>query len=140
MTGQAGAESIQWTSKYGSVVVSGYEAGSADGMNEKGLVANLLYLAESDYGKPDGSRPFLSIAAWPQYVLDNYATVAEAVEALKKEPFNMLAPTLPNGPAAALHLAISDASGDSAIFEYVDGKLKIHHGKQYAVMTNSPVL
>jgi penicillin V acylase-like amidase (Ntn superfamily) len=137
--GAAGARSIRWVSKYGSVVVSGYEAGSADGLNERGLVANLLYLAESDYGKPDESRPFLSIAAWPQYVLDNYATVAEAVGALRKEPFNMLAPALPNGAAAALHLAISDASGDSAIFEYVAGKLTIHHGKQYTVMTNSPV-
>ncbi len=137
--GAAGPRSIRWTSKYGSVVVSGYEAGSADGLNEKGLVANLLYLAESDYGKPSESRPSLTIAAWPQYVLDNYATVAEAVAALKDEPFNMLAPTLPNGSAAALHLAISDASGDSAIFEYVKGKLTIHHGKQYTVMTNSPI-
>lgn len=137
--GAAGASSIRWTSKFGSVVVSGYEAGTADGLNEKGLVANLLYLAESDYGKPKEGRPFLSIAAWAQYVLDNYATVAEAVGALEKEPFNLLAPTLPNGSAAALHLAISDASGDSAIFEYVAGKLTIHHGKQYAVMTNSPI-
>jgi choloylglycine hydrolase len=137
--GAAGPKSIRWTSKYGSVIVSGYEAGSADGMNEKGLVANLLYLAESDYGLPDPNRPSLSIAAWPQYVLDNYATVAEAVTALATEPFNMLAPTLPNGAAAALHLAISDATGDSAIFEYVKGKLTIHHGKQYTVMTNSPL-
>ena len=38
-----------------------------------------------------------------------------------------------------MHLSISDASGDSAIFEYIDGKLVIHHGKQYQVMTNSPV-
>ena len=29
--------------------------------------------------------------------------------------------------------------GDSAIFEYVGGKLVIHHGKQYTVMTNSPI-
>ncbi len=137
--GAAGPKSIQWTPKCGSVVVSGYEAGSADGLNENGLVANLLYLAESDYGQPDANRPFLSIAAWPQYVLDNYATVAEAVAALKNEPFNILAPTLPNGSEAALHLSISDSSGDSAIFEYVHGKLTIHHGKQYAVMTNSPI-
>jgi penicillin V acylase-like amidase (Ntn superfamily) len=33
---------------------------------------------------------------------------------------------------------ISDPSGDSAVFEYVDGKLVIHHGKQYKVVTNSP--
>jgi penicillin V acylase-like amidase (Ntn superfamily) len=137
--GAAGPKSIQWTSKFGSLIVSGYEAGTADGMNEKGLVANLLYLTESDYGKPDGQRPLLSIAAWPQFVLDSYATVAEAVDALSSEPFYILAPTLPNGAAAALHLAISDSTGDSAILEYVKGQLTIHHGKQYVVMTNSPI-
>jgi choloylglycine hydrolase len=137
--GAAGPRSVQWTSRYGSVVVSGYEAGTSDGLNEKGLVANLLYLAESDFGKPNATRSVLSIAAWPQYVLDNYATVAEAVAALEGEPFSIVAPTLPNGAAAALHLALSDATGDSAIFEYIGGKLKIHHGKQYTVMTNSPV-
>jgi penicillin V acylase-like amidase (Ntn superfamily) len=136
--GAAGPKSIQWTSKFGSVVVSGYEAGSADGLNEKGLVANLLYLSEADYGQPVANRPFLSIAAWPQYVLDNFATVDEAVSALRSEPFNIVAPTLPNGSAAALHLSISDSSGDSAVLEYIGGKLIIHHGKQYTVMTNSP--
>jgi hypothetical protein len=45
--------SLAWTSKYGSVVASVYEGGTADGMNEKGLVANLLYLAESEYALPD---------------------------------------------------------------------------------------
>ena len=51
---------------------------------EKGLAANLLYLAESDYGKPTQGKPLLSIAAWAQYALDNYATVAEAVVALAR--------------------------------------------------------
>ncbi|HEY9214189.1 MAG TPA: linear amide C-N hydrolase [Ancylobacter sp.] len=137
--GAAGPQSITWTSQHGSVIVSGYEAGTTDGMNDKGLVANLLYLAESDYGTPSPKGPFLSIAAWAQYVLDNYATVNEAVDGLKAEPFVMLAPALPNGAEAALHLSISDASGDSAIFEYVGGKLVIHHGKQFTVMTNSPI-
>ena len=137
--GASGPKSITWTSKYGSVVVAGYEAGTTDGMNEKGLVANLLYLAESEYGAPEPSRPFLSISAWAQFVLDNHATVAEAVDALRAEPFNILAPTLPNGAPAALHLSISDPAGDSAIFEYVGGKLVIHHSKHYTVMTNSPV-
>jgi penicillin V acylase-like amidase (Ntn superfamily) len=137
--GVAGPQSLRWTSKFGSVVVSGYEAGSTDGMNEKGLVANLLYLAESDYPQSDPSRPDLSISTWLQFVLDNYATVNEVVTGLEAEPFNILAPTLPNGAPAVLHLSVSDATGDSAIFEYVGGKLQIHHGKQYAVMTNSPV-
>ena len=136
--GAAGLHSIKWRSKYGSVIVSGYEAGSTDGMNEKGLVANILYLAESQYPKAAARTPDLSIGAWAQYVLDNYATVDETVTALKAESFNLLAPTLPDGSAAALHLSISDSSGDSAIFEYIDGKLVIHHGKQFVVMTNSP--
>ncbi|MCX5493145.1 linear amide C-N hydrolase [Kaistia dalseonensis] len=135
--GAAGTNTPKWTSKYGSVIASGYDVGTADGMNEAGLVANLLYLTESDYGGSDG-RPTLSISLWAQYALDNYATVAEAVAALEKEPFRVVTATLPNGRAAQLHLAISDATGDSAIFEYIGGKLVIHHGREYRVMTNSP--
>lgn len=135
--GGGGGRTPRWRSRFGSVVVSGYDMGSAEGMNEKGLVANLLYLAESDYGQPDG-KPVLSISLWAQYVLDQFATVSEAVAHLRHEPFRVVAPTLPNGKGAQLHLAISDATGDSAIFEYVGGRLVIHHGRQYTVMTNSP--
>ncbi|MCJ8144646.1 linear amide C-N hydrolase [Ancylobacter sp. A5.8] len=136
--GAAGPNSVRWTSRYGSVVVTGYEAGVTDGMNEKGLVANILYLAESDYGRPGTDGPFLSIAQWALYVLDNFATVSEAVDALSAKPFTILAPTLPNGSEASLHLSLSDAGGDSAIFEFIDGELTIHHGRDYRVMTNSP--
>jgi penicillin V acylase-like amidase (Ntn superfamily) len=136
--GAAGPNSPKWKSRYGSVIATGYDLGTADGMNEKGLVVSLLYLAESDYGKLNGKPP-LSISLWAQYVLDHYATVAEAVEALRQEPFRLISMKLPNGVAAQLHLGISDASGDSAIFEYIGGKLLIHHGRQYQVMTNSPV-
>jgi penicillin V acylase-like amidase (Ntn superfamily) len=125
-------------SKYGSLITSGYDVGTADGINEKGLVANVLYLAESDYGHSKKGQSAISIGAWAQYALDNYATVAEAVEALSKEPFQVIAPILPNGSPATLHLAISDPTGDSAIFEYVGGALVVHHGRNYQVMTNSP--
>lgn len=129
-----------WKSKYGSVVTTIYEGAAADGMNDRGLVANLLYLAESSYepARADDKRPTLSNAAWVQYVLDNYATVAEAVEGLRKEEFRLVPIEAPTGEPGTVHLSISDASGDSAIFEYIDGKLRIHHGKQYQVMTNSP--
>jgi choloylglycine hydrolase len=129
-----------WKSKYGSVVTTIYEGAAADGMNEKGLVANLLYLAESKYpaASADDKRPTLPNSAWVQYVLDSYVTTAEAVEALRKEEFRMVPIQAPTGEPGTVHLSISDASGDSAIFEYIDGKLTIHHGKQYQVMTNSP--
>lgn len=136
--GAAGPNSLHWVSKYGSVGVSGYEAGIPDGMNERGLVANILYLAEAQYPKPVAGKPDLSISLWAQYALDNFATVDEAVTVLQAEPFNLLAPTLPNGAAAAFHLSLSDATGDSAVLEYDNEKLVIHHGKQYTVMTNSP--
>ena len=136
--GAAGTDSVKWTSKYGSATIASYDIATGDGMNEKGLVANLLYLAGSDFGKPNGSKPTLSVTSWAQYVLDNFATVAEAVEAMKDDPFTMVPPKLPNGFPANLHLSISDSSGDSAVFEYVDGKLSMHHGRQYQVMTNEP--
>ena len=140
--GAAGPNSVQWTSKYGSIVTAAFDAASSDGMNEKGLVANLLYLDEAEYVKPrpDDRRLPLSISAWVQYVLDNFSSVDEAVTALRNEPVYIVPITIPDpeGNAAKLHLSISDASGDSAIFEYIKGKLVIHHGRQYKVMTNSP--
>jgi choloylglycine hydrolase len=137
--GGVGPKSIKWTSKYGSVVASAYDIATADGMNDAGLVVNLLYLAESDYGDANvSSKPQLSLGAWAQYALDNYATVAEAVAALSKEPFVIVTTPAPNGKPGTAHLALTDASGDNAVLEYVGGKLVIHHGKQYRVMTNSP--
>lgn len=132
--------SIKWTSRYGSVVATFFDAATADGMNEKGLVANLLYLAESEYPKPqkNDKRLALSISAWAQYVLDNFASVKEAVDALRKEPFYIVQVMTPDKEKGTAHLAISDPTGDSAIFEYLGGKLLIHHGREYQVMTNSP--
>jgi len=139
-SGEAGPNSIRWTSKYGSVIASGYDISTTDGMNEAGLVANVLWLVESTYPKYDGTGPGLSIAAWAQYVLDNFATVEEAVAALEKEPFTLVTDYVPGEDRlATLHLSISDASGDSAIVEYIDGKQVIHHSRKYQVMTNSPI-
>jgi penicillin V acylase-like amidase (Ntn superfamily) len=136
--GAAGPKSVTWTSKYGSVIATAFDAATADGMNEKGLVANLLYLAESSYPAADDARPTICISAWCQYVLDHFATVAEAVTALEKEPFDVVPVMSPDGHAGSVHLAISDPTGDSAIFEYIKGKLVIHHGREFQVMTNSP--
>ncbi|MCY4045695.1 MAG: linear amide C-N hydrolase [Cellvibrionales bacterium] len=135
--GGTGSGAIKWTSKYGSVTTSVYDVATIDGINEKGLVAGLLYLAEAKYPEAS-SKPTLSAGAWAQYVLDKFASVKEAVTALKKDPFTLIAPALPDGKPTTIHLSISDPQGDSAIFEYINGKLVIHHGKQYKVMTNSP--
>lgn len=138
--GEVGKDLMRWKSKYGSVVTSAYDICSTDGMNEKGLVANLLWLAESSYPQWNGEKPALSIAAWVQYMLDNFATVSEAVSEIEKNTFDVVSDMMPDGTRmATLHLSISDATGDNAIFEYIDGKLNIHHNRSYQVMTNSPV-
>jgi penicillin V acylase-like amidase (Ntn superfamily) len=138
--GDTAPDAMAWTSKYGSITVAGWDMATIDGMNEKGLAANALYLAESDYGTPGpgDSRKPMSLTAWVQYSLDNFATVAEAVDALRAEPFYIIALQLPGGLAGVAHLSLSDPTGDSAIFEYIKGKLVIHHGNEYKVMTNSP--
>lgn len=141
-TGEVGPLSAKWTSKYGSLVASAWDIATADGMNEKGLVANVLWLAESEYPKfdPNGVKQGISISLWAQYVLDNFATVDEAVNYLKNEPFVLVSDYIPGSEKfTTLHLSISDAYGDNAIFEYINGKLIIHHDPSYVVMTNSPV-
>ncbi len=139
-SGEAGPNSIKWTSKYGSVIATGYDVSTTDGLNEAGLSANLLWLVESGYPTLDKSKPGLTIAAWAQYVLDNFATVQEAVDALRRAPFTVVTANVPGEERlATLHLSMSDASGDSAIVEYINGQQVIHHDRKYQVMTNSPI-
>ncbi len=137
--GGAGDRSILWESKYGSIIASSFDIATSDGMNEAGLVANLLWLVESTYPTSEDGRPILAISMWAQYVLDNFATVTETVSALEKEEFAVVTDDMPGeNRLATVHLSISDSQGDSAIFEYIDGKLVIHHSPEYTVMTNSP--
>lgn len=86
-------------------------------------------LGESDFGPRDTSRPGISWSAYIQYLLDTYATVAEAIAGEQDDHRQVVASPLPGSTAKppTLHFSFSDA-GDSAIFEHLDGKLVIHHG------------
>lgn len=139
--GLVGENSVTWKSKYGSVITSSWDLSSSDGMNEKGLTGNVLWLAESEYPSfdPESGIKGISISLWLQYVLDNFSNVNEAVEKLRQAEFVIVSGIIPNTDRfTTLRLSISDSSGDSAIFEYVNGKLVIHHDKKFIVMTNSP--
>lgn len=125
----------KWTSKYASMVTTVYGIGSADGFNERGLAGHLLYLNVTDFGSRDPSKPGLQAGLWLQFVLDNAATVSEALALLDTV---QLVATEARGRKATVHLAIEDASGDSAIVEHIGGKLVVHHGREYRIMTNDP--
>jgi penicillin V acylase-like amidase (Ntn superfamily) len=139
--GAAGERSATWTSRYGSLVVTGYDISTADGMNEEGLVVNLLWEVEATYPSDDGNTPRISLSVFPQYLLDRHATVAEAVADLRGNPVLVQGGEVPVGPpgrAATVHVSMSDATGDSAIIEFVDGEMVIWHDRSYQIMTNEP--
>ncbi len=153
--GLTGKNTLNWTSKYASLVVTVNNSAShitepnpktinnsslsatCDGLNESGLAGHLLWLSESGFGEPSQTKPGLAVSLWLQYILDNYKTVNEVVEFTKAANF-YIKPCTFDSFTASVHLAIEDKSGDSAIIEYLNGQPVIHHGKKYTVLTNSP--
>ena len=128
-----------WTSKYGSLVLTAYDMGTHEGVNEEGLSGHALYLAvNAAFGERDTSKEAIGIMQWVQFYLDNYATVAEAVEATRSFDFQIEPLVLPNGYPTLIHISLSDKSGDSAVIEYKDGVPQIYHDRRFTVMTNEP--
>lgn len=126
----------QWKSKYGSLVVSARSYAIVDGINEAGLAAHAHHLGESEYGDHDAIATTISTGQWLQYIFDHYATVEEAIEEAKNWH---LVPSERNGrKAATFQIALEDASGDSAIIQYLAGRPHIYHGKEHTVLTNEP--
>jgi choloylglycine hydrolase len=126
----------RWTSKYGSIVTSVFGAGTADGVNEKGVAMHLLYFIPTDFGPRDPTKAGVHAALWGQYVLDNAASVQEAIALLES-----IQPIMVDhqGIKATVHLAVEDTTGDSAIVEYVPGgKKSVYHSREYRIMTNDP--
>lgn len=130
---------MKWRSRYANVATVAWSSVTAGGINEAGLSANVLYLSETEFEDGDDEVRGICVSVWAQYYLDNFATVAEAVEAtgsIRIAPFRIVH----KGELgdATVHMAIEDATGDSAIIEILGGGFVIHHGGQYKVMTNSP--
>jgi len=130
------ARSRKWTSQYASVAVLSFGKNITDGMNEKGLSVQSLWLDATEYEKSD-DRPVVSYNHWAEFMLDNFPTVNEALGSL--ETFRLVPESIRDA-IAPLHFCLEDASGDSAIIEYVQGKMTVYHGHQYTVMTNEPTL
>jgi len=134
---------LEWVSRYGSVALVQTADGQravADGMNEKGLVVNMLYLTETRYEKRDPAKQGMATSIFLQYLLDNFATVAEAVRDIERGRFQIVPVPIPNSEhMPTMHFSLSDAGGDSAIIEILDGRTVIHHDKKYQIMANSPV-
>ena len=107
-----------WTSKYGSVTFNqnGKEM-PYGGMNEKGLVVEMLWLDDTRFNISD-NKTYLNELEWIQYQLDNFQTVDEVVAnvgALKIYPIK-----------GKIHYILADTKGKSIIIEYLDGKPMVY--------------
>ncbi len=128
------------TVDFGYRPYSGFEYASADGLNEMGLAVNALADVDTDYGSYQEKDNLLSTLRWAQYVLDQFANVAEALEVLRAPEYTLVNQGMPDssGNPAVFHLCLSDAFGDSAIVEYRDGQPVIYHDRAFCVASNQP--
>ncbi len=116
----------RWTSKYGNVTFNQYGRDNpSGGMNEAGLVIELMWLDDTQYPKTD-SRPVLDVLEWIQYHLDISASVEETVK--NSDAVRIASPV-------KLHYLVSDKTGNSATVEFLGGKLVAHTGEKLAVPT-----
>ena len=123
-------KSARWISKYGSLTFN--QIGKEfpyGGMNEKGLVVEMMWLEDTKYPEPD-ERPALMEVQWIQYQLDNFSTVEEVIKSQSRIRISQ--------SLSKLHYLVCDRSGNAATVEFIDGKCVVHTGEDLpvAALTN----
>lgn len=123
------ATPVQWTSRYGSLTFNQFgRENPTGGMNEAGLVVELMWLEETRYPAAD-ARPELGTLEWIQYQLDTAGSVAEVLA-------NAENVRIGGTTVVPLHYLVADARGDSAAIEFLNGKLIVHRGA--TALANDP--
>lgn len=139
--GPDGKPGMTWKTKYGYAFLNGLNVDmTVDGMNEKGLSFEALYLPSlAEYqtvpqGHNNQAIPYFNLGDW---VLGNFASVEEVRAALNN--VYVFAQKIPQtgDTIFPLHFAIYDATGKGIVVEYIGGKMKVYDNK-IGVMTNSP--
>lgn len=123
--------SFNWVSSYGSVTFNQYgKEFPTGGMNEKGLVIELMWLDETEYPARD-KRNTLGVLQWIQYQLDCSQTVSEVIAS---DNIIRIEDDVP------LHYLVADANGNAATIEFLDGKMVVHQKENlvFPVLTNTP--
>jgi len=137
-----GSAGVSWKNKFGYVDLNGFQLPLAvDGMNEKGLSIGALYFPNKiqyqtvSTGEDKHALPYYAFGDW---VLGNFSTVAEVKAALPTLRVYAKALEVQGKPTTfPLHYVITDASGQSAVVEFVDGKMNVYDNK-LGVFTNAP--
>ena len=113
-----GVAPAEWTSQFGSLTFNQYgHEFPTGGMNEAGLVVEVMWLEETRFPTPD-ERKEVSVLQWVQYQLDNCRSVAEVLATDAK-----IRVTFGNSP---VHFLVCDKAGNQATIEFLDGKMVAH--------------
>ncbi|MER7441164.1 carcinine hydrolase/isopenicillin-N N-acyltransferase family protein [Micromonospora avicenniae] len=104
-----------------------------DGMNERGLAVGLA-ADDAARAEPVPGKPTVGSVRILRLVLDRAATVDEAVAVFTAHNLDFS-----GGPA--LHYLLADATGASAVIEFVDGQMRVERGQgSWQALTNVPVV
>lgn len=136
-----GKAGLNWTGKYGYLYLDGLGVDlSIEGMNEKGLAFEALYLPNiAQYQDPVAGQenvtiPYINIGDW---ALSNFATVDEVRKALPNILVIPVKLAQTQNQILPLHFSFHDSAGNSLVVEYVGGKLYMYDN-EVGVMTNDP--
>ena len=119
-----------WTAKFGSVTFNQFGRDyPMGGMNQAGLVVELMWLEETEYPAGDARLP-LGVLEWIQYQLDTASTIDDVLASDEKVRISGGAP---------LHYLVADGGGRAATVEFLHGKLVAHTDDSLpvSVLTNS---
>jgi len=122
----------QWLAKYGSITFNQYgKEFPLGGMNEAGLVIEIMWLEQTEYPHPD-SRKAMPDLQWVQYQLDNYSTVKEVITGNNTVRIAI-------ERATPLHFLVCDRTGMAATIEFLGGEMVVHTGHELpvSVLTNN---
>ena len=100
-----------------------------DGINEKG-VSMCINMVHGDPTRQDTGKISITSTTMIRLVLDKAATVDEAIALIEQYDLN-------DSTGGPFHYMIADASGASAVIEYIDNELKVtKEYDTYLYMTN----
>lgn len=142
----AGYQPLKWNVKYPSISFntllprtkaedSGIIEAGVDGINREGLKIGTYFLMGSVFPET-GPETCVDICSLPQYLLDSCGTVAEAIKSLNSGEYRVTATPTADFPIL-LHLFLHDTTGNSAVVEYLDGKLLVTMNPEINVLTNT---
>lgn len=130
---------VSWESKYGSVIAVSFGSSLNSGMNEQGLAADCLWLDASDYGSASADTPQLAGNDVIAFLMDNFATVEEAVAYFRSGKVAIAQDKVPGTDFdLKLHFMLTDKTGNNAVLEFLSGRLEVYEFRGAGALTNDP--